>query len=109
MIVYSSDETKTRVYETLRTLVNCPAGAARFVELVDKNLLARPVIVQPPLLDIVWTSWVYAASIESEHDKVRKSIDFVMTSLNAMFKGTDAVLYLEFVAVAFSHLTDDVG
>ena len=61
------------------------------------------------VLDILNFSWTNAATNPKEVEKVQKSINKLIPILQNIFKGTDAVTFLAFVASFLPKLASEVS
>lgn len=62
----------------------------------------------PLVLEILGFTWINASTIDTEVQRVRTSIDSVISKLLVVFKGTDAVTLIDFVGGLLPKFTPEV-
>ncbi|RFU29995.1 hypothetical protein B7463_g6371, partial [Scytalidium lignicola] len=97
-IVQSSKSSTELILQTLLTLVSQVEGALELMKLDNWSPLIEIALEHPLVLDIISYTWMNASTVNSESSNVRRSIDLVMPNLLLVFRGTDAVTFLNFSA-----------
>lgn len=92
----------------MSTLVSRPVGAVELLNVDDKSPLIELSPSQPLALDVISSAWMNAAIADSGRALVKSSIDFIMKSLIVLFKDTDAVTLLAFVAESITKVPSEV-
>ena len=109
LISYSSPETTKLILQTLLTLVSQVEGALRLLKVDDLSPLTEIATQDPLTLDIIRFSLSNASTISSEIQLVRQRTDTLISNLLLVFKGTDAVTFLDFLAKTLPQQASEVG
>jgi hypothetical protein len=90
------------------TLVSQVGGAQELLKVEDLSPLVEISPQQPLVLDIISTAWSTASLEIQDLGEIQRSIDRLIPSLIATFRGTDAVTFLAFIADAFPKIPLEV-
>jgi hypothetical protein len=104
----SPPETTKLILQTLLTIVSYPEGALEILNIEDLSPLTEISVQYPLVLDILNFAWTNAATVPSEVDRVRKSIDKLIPTLQNVFRGTDAVTFISFMGSLLPKLVPEV-
>jgi len=91
------------------TISSQPEGAIDILKIEDLSPLIEIAAEQSLALDVLSFTWTNAAVVPSEVDTVRKSINKLIPTLQTVFKTTDAVTFLSFVAGLLPKLAPEVS
>jgi hypothetical protein len=105
----SPPETTKLILQTLLTISSQPEGAIDILKIEDLSPLIEIAAEQSLALDVLSFTWTNAAVVPSEVDTVRKSINKLIPTLQTVFKTTDAVTFLSFVAGLLPKLAPEVS
>lgn len=105
----SPPETTKLILQSLLTIVSQPEGALEMLNIQDLSPLTEISAQYPLALDILSFTWTNAATIPVEIEKVRRSIDIIVSALQVVFKGTDAVTLLGFIGSLLPKLAAEVS
>jgi hypothetical protein len=104
----SPPETTKLILQTLLTIVSYPEGALEMLNIQDLSPLTEIAVQYSLVLDILNFTWTNAASIPTEMDKVQITIDKGIPALQNIFKGTDAVTFIDFMGSLIPKLAPEV-
>lgn len=108
LIPASSPETTQLILQTLLTIVSQVEGSLEILKIEDFSPLTEIAPQCPLVLDILNYTWANASTVNTEVQAVRGSINKVIPNLLLVFKGTDAVTFLSFIASFIPKVTSEV-
>ena len=108
LIPFSSPETTQLILQTLLTIVSQVEGSLEFLKIKDLSPLTEIAPQYPLVLDILNYTWANGSTISTEVQAVYGSINRLIPNLLVVFKGTDAVTFLSFVASFIPKLPSEV-
>ncbi|PQE21609.1 Duf1941 family protein [Rutstroemia sp. NJR-2017a WRK4] len=100
-LLQSSPETTPLILQTLLTIVSQSEGALRLLKVDDLSPMTEIAAQNPLVLEILNFTWANASTMISEVQVVKASINELIPKLLLVFKGTDAVTFLSFIANLF--------
>ncbi|KAA8563736.1 hypothetical protein EYC84_011755 [Monilinia fructicola] len=106
-LVQSSPETTQLILQTLLTIVSQVEGSLEILKIEDLSPLTEIAPQCPLVLDILNYTWANASTVNTEVQAVRGSINKVIPNLLLVFKGTDAVTFLSFIASFIPKVTSE--
>ncbi|ESZ97792.1 hypothetical protein SBOR_1801 [Sclerotinia borealis F-4128] len=106
-LVQSSPETTQLILQTLLTIVSQVDGSLEFLKIEDLSPLIEIAPQYPLVLDILNYTWANGSTINTEVQAVHRSINKVIPNLLVVFKGTDAVTFLSFIASFIPKLSSE--
>ncbi|QSZ37717.1 hypothetical protein DSL72_008816 [Monilinia vaccinii-corymbosi] len=104
-LVQSSPETTQLILQTLLTIVSQVEGSLELLKVDDLSPLTEIAPQCPLVLDILNYAWANGSTVNTEVQAVHGSINKAIPNLILVFKGTDAVTFLLFVASFIPKLT----
>lgn len=109
LTLYSPPETTILILQTLLTIASHPEGALEMLNIEDLSSLTEISAQYPLVLDILNFTLTNAATLPTEVDKVQRSIDKLIPTLQNAFKGTDAVTFIAFVGTLVPKLVPEAS
>ncbi|KAJ8068250.1 hypothetical protein OCU04_003817 [Sclerotinia nivalis] len=106
-LVQSSPETTQLILQTLLTIVSQIEGSLELLKVEDLSPLTEIAPQYPLVLDILNYTWANGSTINTEVQAVHESINKVIPNLLVVFKGTDAVTFLSFIASFIPKLSSE--
>ncbi|KAI9641206.1 hypothetical protein NHQ30_010006 [Ciborinia camelliae] len=106
-LVQSSPETTQLILQTLLTIVSQVEGSLELLKVEDVSPLTEIAPQYPLVLDILNYTWANGSTINTEVQAVHGSINRLIPNLLVVFKGTDAVTFLSFVASFIPKLSSE--
>ncbi|CAD6445069.1 35366ff8-8604-47d7-a34b-0c372026f106 [Sclerotinia trifoliorum] len=106
-LVQSSPETTQLILQTLLTIVSQAEGSLELLKVEDLSPLTEIAPQYPLVLDIFNYTWANGSTINTEVQAVHESINRVIPNLLVVFKGTDAVTFLTFIASFIPKLSSE--
>ena len=97
------------ILQTLLTIASQPDGALEILNIRDLSPLTEIAVQYSLVLDILNYAWTNGAIVPTEVGKVCKSINDRIPTLQNVFKSTDAVTFLTFVASFLPKLKPEVS
>jgi Neurochondrin len=91
------------------TIVSQPEGALKLLHIEDLSPLVEIASQDPLVMEVVLYTWLSASTVPDEIQVVRASIDRVIPSLVVVFKGTDAVTFINFIGDLLPKLEQEVS
>ena len=107
--VLSPPETTKLILQTLLTISSQTEGALELLVVEDLSPLTEIAVENPLVLEILKFSWTNATRSDSEVDRVRKRIDSTIPILVNVFRGTDAVTFINFSGSLLSTIAPEVS
>ena len=104
----SSENTTELILQTLLTLVSYPDGAKEFVGVEDASPLLEIAPSYPLVLDVFLYAYSQPPTMVKDQPYLQSHISQTVQSLNASFKGTDAVTFLNFLDQLLRRLDPEV-
>jgi hypothetical protein len=95
--------------QTLLIIASRPEGALELLHIHDLFPLIKISSQYPLVLDILNYTWLNASTISTEAQTVRENIDNIVPSLVVVFKGTDAVTFINFLGNLLPKLEPEVS
>src|SRR4051794_13284840 len=108
LIPSSSPETTPLILQTLLTIVSQSEGALKLLKVDDLSPMTEIAAQNPLVLEILNFTWANASTIISEVQVVKASINELIPKLLLVFKGTDGVTFLSFIANLFPKIPPEV-
>ncbi|XMA20187.1 hypothetical protein WAI453_012978 [Rhynchosporium graminicola] len=96
-LIQSPPETTKLILQTILTTVSHTEGALELLAIEDLTPLLEISNQYPLVLEIIGYSWINALTSQLQVEAVRNSINQVIPTLIANFRGTDAVTFIGFV------------
>ncbi|KAF7865888.1 hypothetical protein EAF04_006053 [Stromatinia cepivora] len=106
-LVQSSPETTQLILQTLLTIVSQLEGSLELLKVEDLSPLTEIAPQYPLVLDILNYTWANGSTINTEVQAVHESINKMIPNLLVVFKGTDAVTFLSFIASFIMKLSSE--